>query len=773
VAVSSGNILGSVIVTITGDTSQLQASLQQAQQMAATAGQRIAAAYNTGIAPAANLTAETDRVIVAIGRLAGIIQQESAAASLAAQRNLALGNSLQQFGQGAGQAHNSLRFLIFGLKDLTEGRFNYAMAEGVNVLQRYAPAFVGVGIAAIAAFAIITHGSEEAKKAQEELLKATEAADRGFANMERTLDQLNVQHVRDVFGGAAGKGAEATVLEQQAARIRGQMDDLRDSIQFIARAGAGSIENYIPILSIFHDKAVADNMKAVVQQIRELKAELGTNQGEQDAARREQRRQAAQEAGQITVAEIGQEKQAREAAFTLQKTFIAESLAADHNAEQVRIAFIQDRQIATVEAAREELRLEQEKQRALTATLAAELPKRQDEIRRIGAAESQGKSAPEAKRIGIDTQTKLNQAQSDADEKTLAASAAVAEAKGKVALAEADYERELAARISKDWISSFEEVKRRNQERFIQQNLPGAVDVLSGQKVGEIRAQSAGEVEALRIAGQRAQIEVSYGLQKTHTLAQEIAYRQQLIGLQEQEFSAKRRGLEAELQSARDDEAAVHGTEKQIEASARVAEIEGRIARLVQEQANARSAAAAQTGRASLGAQIGGDLRSAGAAVPAALGNAIAKGVFQGGKGIGADIKNSLKGIGQELLGKVIDQLIVSLAANTIATNLNTIVTGIKAIFGFADGGRPPVGVPSIVGEKGPELFVPDNSGTIIPAGKFGAFGGGSYSASSSVGSIAIHLHGNQNGSDVVDHVIRNLPGRLKQRNAQFATYNQ
>lgn len=33
----------------------------------------------------------------------------------------------------------------------------------------------------------------------------------------------------------------------------------------------------------------------------------------------------------------------------------------------------------------------------------------------------------------------------------------------------------------------------------------------------------------------------------------------------------------------------------------------------------------------------------------------------------------------------------------------------------FADGGMPPVGVPSIVGERGPELFVPKTAGTIIP----------------------------------------------------------
>jgi len=38
-------------------------------------------------------------------------------------------------------------------------------------------------------------------------------------------------------------------------------------------------------------------------------------------------------------------------------------------------------------------------------------------------------------------------------------------------------------------------------------------------------------------------------------------------------------------------------------------------------------------------------------------------------------------------------------------------VPGLK----FANGGRPPVGRASIVGERGPELFVPDRAGTIIP----------------------------------------------------------
>jgi tape measure domain-containing protein len=44
-------------------------------------------------------------------------------------------------------------------------------------------------------------------------------------------------------------------------------------------------------------------------------------------------------------------------------------------------------------------------------------------------------------------------------------------------------------------------------------------------------------------------------------------------------------------------------------------------------------------------------------------------------------------------------------------------------LLGFANGGRPPVGRASIVGERGPELFVPRTAGTIIPNNAIG--GGG------------------------------------------------
>ena len=41
----------------------------------------------------------------------------------------------------------------------------------------------------------------------------------------------------------------------------------------------------------------------------------------------------------------------------------------------------------------------------------------------------------------------------------------------------------------------------------------------------------------------------------------------------------------------------------------------------------------------------------------------------------------------------------------------------LSSLFGFAEGGTPPINKPSIVGENGPELFVPRTAGTIIPNG--------------------------------------------------------
>ena len=69
----------------------------------------------------------------------------------------------------------------------------------------------------------------------------------------------------------------------------------------------------------------------------------------------------------------------------------------------------------------------------------------------------------------------------------------------------------------------------------------------------------------------------------------------------------------------------------------------------------------------------------------------------------------------------------------------------------FAKGGRPPVGRPSIVGERGPELFVPRSSGTIIPNHQLG---GGTTNVVVNVDAKGTAAQGNDANADQLGRVI-------------------
>jgi len=102
---------------------------------------------------------------------------------------------------------------------------------------------------------------------------------------------------------------------------------------------------------------------------------------------------------------------------------------------------------------------------------------------------------------------------------------------------------------------------------------------------------------------------------------------------------------------------------------------------------------------------------------------------------IGEAIKNAMKGSLAMFKADSIKKAFISLyegAMKTFASipfpfNVGAVGgaiafgTGlINKIRGFEKGGRPPVGQPSIVGEKGAELFVPDQAGTVVPNDKLG-----------------------------------------------------
>lgn len=65
-------------------------------------------------------------------------------------------------------------------------------------------------------------------------------------------------------------------------------------------------------------------------------------------------------------------------------------------------------------------------------------------------------------------------------------------------------------------------------------------------------------------------------------------------------------------------------------------------------------------------------------------------------------------------------QAAMAMSAFKGAGGAGGILSSLGSFFGgfFAEGGQPPVGKPSIVGENGPELFIPKSSGTVVPNGQ-------------------------------------------------------
>ena len=98
-----------------------------------------------------------------------------------------------------------------------------------------------------------------------------------------------------------------------------------------------------------------------------------------------------------------------------------------------------------------------------------------------------------------------------------------------------------------------------------------------------------------------------------------------------------------------------------------------------------------------------------------------------GAKSLGDALSSVLKGLQRQLVEMAMQQAVSGLGG-FISKGLGSMfggggggldsipfIDGSEFIPEFANGGNPPVGKASLVGEKGPELFVPQKSGTIIP----------------------------------------------------------
>lgn len=99
---------------------------------------------------------------------------------------------------------------------------------------------------------------------------------------------------------------------------------------------------------------------------------------------------------------------------------------------------------------------------------------------------------------------------------------------------------------------------------------------------------------------------------------------------------------------------------------------------------------------------------------------------------------DDLKNVALDVLKKIaIQAIITSLQLDKVVTGtksgggslIGTIGKGIGSFIGgfFADGGEPPLNKPSVVGERGAELFVPKVAGNIIPNKDLGGSAGSSF----------------------------------------------
>ncbi len=104
---------------------------------------------------------------------------------------------------------------------------------------------------------------------------------------------------------------------------------------------------------------------------------------------------------------------------------------------------------------------------------------------------------------------------------------------------------------------------------------------------------------------------------------------------------------------------------------------------------------------------------------------------------------------GTKSLGESLSSVLKMMAASFLNQGIGGIGKALK-IPGFARGGQPPVGRPSIVGERGPELFVPSRAGTIIPNNQLG----GSTSVVVNVDASGTEVQGNQGNADQLGRLI-------------------
>ena len=285
-----------------------------------------------------------------------------------------------------------------------------------------------------------------------------------------------------------------------------------------------------------------------------------------------------------------------------------------------------------------------------------------------------------------------------------------------------------------------------------------------------IKTQGAGAEEQAAIA--KLQIEQQYGQQASHTAQQQIQYAEQLAAADQKTLQVKIAIAQMELIASINANSQNSTAETQTKVAQDQLALKEAIAKADEQRLAAEIKITQEIQKQSLGVKLG----AVGQQGVASLTHAAAGGIVDG-KNIGKDIRESLKGIGKEMLGdvfeKAAEEMVIAITGNTIATNLNTLWTELSSILhipGFATGGSVAQDMVAQV-HKGeyvlnadqvagraplPDMFqVPggSSSGNVAPSTAVHSISSRSSSSVNSLSFGDVHFHGVQNTRQMMKEI--------------------
>lgn len=745
--------IGGVSIAITGDASTLASSFSAAQATAQAAGSQVAQSFNTAAAGANQFDA-------AIQALTTALAEQNAALALSIQRNMAMAASQRAVGAAAHDSVTEIQAVSGTLRTL-DGN------GGIRAAERFLTMIPGLGAALQYAFPVIgilalgeviyrtikrfTEMSEAEKKAAEEAARL----DKEINSLKGDLDSLDTAKFGILFGHEAGEGYGAAKDAAKALSI--QIHDVAMQQAVVNDLGSrmtpfGTVAQAAQIVTSPRGDSTTGKQ---IAEYKAAQAELEKAQLEADKARARGGNTSLQiltTSGEEYRKQV--EKNAKDAAAAARKA--TEDL---RQSDELGLAILQADHETTVT---EVIRYWQARISAESSNV--------DRVREIQI--TLGHLYQEsAKQV----ETAQNEIQRYAE--------GIYEANLKIQ----ESNSQTALKFQEDSYKYAETAAKRQAEgaKGATESNPGLaqtpIDASLQQRLGGTQIGAALQI------GQTVSAEQAHIAQLEHTLDLENQIHAPLA----QRLDLTREILEAQIAAN-----SQQGNGDQADKLA-----------LVNVQLQQTLAKWQQLNLGNLAQDVSKTLQN----IPQALGGAIAGGVFGGGKkgeDVGTQIERALKGLGKNLLGEVFTQAIqkliativiqtglqavfnalfptavtaqvIATTANTVASVANTTALGIltaalivqTSLLGFADGGSPPVGVPSIVGERGPEIFVPKTSGSIIPNHMIKGYANGaglsgmSVSHSSATQNNTFHVYGVTNARQMA----REIPQFIKSTSPQFA----